>query len=448
MIFRRQQGKETPLSTVADLDFGGRPEQVAPEQVAVAGTRRGSAGLYLAALQFLLTVSWTVYVVYLPQLAERVGIPVDRIIVILIIDQVIFTICDTLMGIATDRMIAVAGRFSRVMVALGATSCAAFLALPYVVDLGPSAEIPFLLLIGLWAVTSSALRAPPIALMGKFAARPSVPWLCCLAMCGYGLAGASAPYLGATLRAYDPRWPFLISSAGLMVAALSLPWIERQLRRGLLTPSVRPTLRLPRSRTVWAIILIPLMIVLAIGYQFHFALDSVPLFLRFTKQPDLKWMMPVYWIGFSFTLFPVGFIVKRLGGFMIIGCAALLGAAAILGMRYATNLDTMLVMQFVAGAAWGAILTSAMAMAIALGNRHSEGIFIGLIFSAVAIATGARLAAQAIGIQNDPTFAAFLHWVPILCWSLSGVGLLALGLFRLGRTRKLASETATKPLTA
>ena len=66
-------------------------------------------------------------------------------------------------------------------------------------------------------------------LLGKYAARPSIPFLSALAMLGYGLAGAVSPYLGVVLRNQDARLPFVISSVVLLVTALALSGVERSL---------------------------------------------------------------------------------------------------------------------------------------------------------------------------------------------------------------------------
>ena len=65
-------------------------------QVADGGNTR--FGIYVAILQFALTLGWTIYVIYLPQLAAKAGIRSTTVIVLLLIDQAIFTISDTLMG--------------------------------------------------------------------------------------------------------------------------------------------------------------------------------------------------------------------------------------------------------------------------------------------------------------------------------------------------------------
>lgn len=67
---------------------------------------------------------------------------------------------------------------------------------------GPLVFLAFTLV---WTITSSALRAPPLMLLGKYAAKPSIPYLSSLAMLGYGIAGALGPYLAITLRDVDPR---------------------------------------------------------------------------------------------------------------------------------------------------------------------------------------------------------------------------------------------------
>lgn len=409
----------TPGDTSATVSTGGN----------------GKVGIYLALLQLFFTLGWTVYVVYLPQLAAKVGLPPGAVVVILLVDQAIFTITDTLMGIAADRMTPIVGRLSRVVIWLTVVSCAAFIALPFVADLGPNAKIALIALTMTWVVTSSALRAPPLALLGKFAAKPSIPMLSCLVMLGYGIAGAISPYLGVALRNHDPRIPFVVSTVVLLLTALMMSWIERQLRAGKLKTPERTPLAVPKSWSSLTLIFIAAMLVLALGYQLHFSVNSSQLFLRFAKQPDLQWLMPVYWIGFNIAMFPASFITRRLGGLLVIGCAGLLGAGAVFGMENASGLNTMIAMQFLAGAAWGCILMSAVAAAIAVSGG-AEGKVLGLMFSALALATFARIAAVSGGLTKNAAYEALLQWTPILCWALAGAALLFIAVTRLRKWRQ------------
>jgi MFS family permease len=344
------------------------------------------------------------------------------------LDQAIFTISDTAMGIAADKIAPFVGRLGIFVGSLTALSCAAFVALPFVAGTGPAAQAWFIALIVIWSITSSALRAPPLTLLGKHRARPSVPFLSALAMLGYGLAGAVSPYLGVMLRDHDARLPFVISSVVLLVTALALSGVERGLVRGSSPPSEPAEAAKPLGKV--PMLFIVSMVILALGYQLHFSINSAPFYLRFAKPGDLQWLMPVFWIGFNIAMFPASVVTKRRGGLIVMGAAGLLGALAILGAELAGNLNMMIAAQFIAGAAWGCMLMSAISAALAIGDSGAEGKVVGLVFSALALGTFARMAAVAGGLQKLPEYAPLLHWAPVACWSVAGAGLLVIAASR------------------
>ncbi|HVD83768.1 MAG TPA: MFS transporter, partial [Bradyrhizobium sp.] len=153
--------------------------------------------------------------------------------------------------------------------------------------------------------------------------------------------------------------------------------------------------------------------------------------LRFAKPDDLQWLLPVFWIGFNIAMFPASVVTRRRGGLIVMGAAGLLGAVAVLGAELAGNLNTLIVAQFLAGAAWGCMLMSAISAALAIGDSGAEGKVVGLVFSALALATFARMAAVAGGLQKLPEYAPLLHWAPVACWSVAGAGLLVIAASRL-----------------
>ena len=385
------------------------------------------AGVYLAFLQLVFTLGWTTYVIYLPKLAAQVGIAPTAVILLLMMDQAIFTITDTAMGIAADRIAELVGRLGMIVAALTALSCAAFAALPFVASAGGAKSL-FIALIVIWAFTSSTLRAPPLLLLGKYAARPKIPFLAALAMLGYGLAGAVSPYLSVVLRDIDARLPFVMSSVVLLITTLALSRVERDLA-GDGIPA-KPVVR-PKPFGTVPIIFIAAMVLLALGYQLHFSINSAPSYLRFAKPMDLQWLMPVFWIGFNIAMFPASLVVKHRGSLIVMGAAGLLGAVAVLVAELAGGLNTLIAAQFIAGAAWGCMLMSAVSAALAIGHTGAEGKVTGLVFSALALATFARMAAVAGGLQKLPDYAPLLHWAPIACWSVAGAGLLVIAAMRL-----------------
>jgi hypothetical protein len=390
-------------------------------------------GWYLALLQLFFTLCWTIYAIYLPKLAAGAGIAPSAVILLLMLDQAIFTVCDFATGVAADKMTRVLGRLGIFVVVATALSCAAFIALPFVASWGA----PLLIAVTvIWTITSSALRAPPLMLLGKYAAKPAIPLLTSLAMLGYGIAGALAPYLAVTLRNVDPRVPFAVASIVLVLTTLGMISAERRLAQApqpaLKTKAVRAFGTLTKPAIVFALG----MIVLALGYQVHFVLESAPLFLRFAKPADLEWLMPVFWIGFNIAMFPASVITQRIGGYAVMGAAALIGALAILGAHAAQGLEWLVAAQFAAGCAWGAILMSAFTVAFAIGENGAEGRMSGLLFSALAVTTLARMAIVATGLNSDPGLRVALQWVPVLCWALAGATLLYLAVLGLSRLKQ------------
>jgi hypothetical protein len=80
---------------------------------------------------------------------------------------------------------------------------------------------------------------------------------------------------------------------------------------------------------------------------------------------------------------------------------------------------------------------SAAAAAAALGYTGAEGKTTGILFSALAAATLARMGVSAAGLLNDPSFAPVLPWIPVACWAVAGAMLVAASLMAARRLRSL-----------
>jgi hypothetical protein len=385
-----------------------------------------AVGLYFAALQLIFALCWTSYSFYLPKLAAEVGLSAGAVALILMLDQAIFTVTDYCAGIAADKVSLLVGRLGHWVAAVTTISCMAFLALPFIArsDIGATA---LLIAMAIWAVTSGALRAPPLMLLGKYAARPAIPFLAGLAMLGLGVAGAVSPYLTMILSNRDPRLPFVIASVALLLTGLALAKIERTLAKD--GPAAKERLQKTDDHAPAPIFMFGLAtVILALGFQLYVFFDSQPLFKKFTSDPTV--LMQVFWVGFSIGMFPASLITKRWGGLPVMGTAGLVGAAAIVTADVSNSLGIVVAAQAVAGAAWGCILVSALAAAAALGTGGHEGKITGLLFSALALATLARMATKAVGALGDPALAPLLRWAPVLCWAIAGALVLALVVMR------------------
>jgi hypothetical protein len=375
--------------------------------------------LAVGAVQLFHALTWTVYVVYLPELAIASGIAPVYVPWILALTPLVLVVCDWAAGLWADRAGAVIGRIGRLVVATTALSCAAFLALPFV---APNADPPVLLaLVVVWSATSSALRAPPIVLLGRYAPKSSHPMLIALLLLGPGVAGAASPYLVVVLRGADLRIPFVLASLSLLAVAWTLATAETGVSRA--GAPAEPSRAADGSALVWFLLAV---VLLGAAFQLHVALNSGPAYLRFEPQDTLERLLPLFWIGFSIAIVPASTLTKAWGGPLAMAAGAVVAAAAAFVVAAATSLNTMIVAQLVAGAAWGLVLASALATALSFGRVGAEGKFAGGLFSMLALVTLGGIASVATGAAQAPEINPLLPWAPTVGWLLAAMVLLCM----------------------
>ncbi|MDY6998196.1 MAG: MFS transporter [Actinomycetota bacterium] len=386
---------------------------VPPERRAVSSR----VGLYFGLLQLVFNLSWVIYVVYLPQLAAQAGIDASWVPWILVADQLIFVLCDWAAGMASDTVAHIVGRLGRIVAAVTAVSASAFLLLPLVTDFGPGL---FLVLVALWAVTSSALRAPPLTLIGRYTPPDQQPRISSLFLLGLGLSSAVAPFLGMWATAYDPRIMFAASAVSVLVVTGSLVWAEKTLSRT--APATEPTV--PRFRAAPFTRFLVVVLLLGVAYQVHAFINSEPLFRRFAAAAELPNLLSLFWIGFSVAMLPASLLTKRFGGVPVMAAGALLAAAAALAAWLATGVLLLGIAQFVCGGASGAVTMSAVAAALRWGHVGREGQAVGAMYSVLAMAALVRIAVVAGHVSQGATQMQALLWLPVTAWLLAGLLLL------------------------
>jgi hypothetical protein len=94
----------------------------------------------------------------------------------------------------------------------------------------------------------------------------------------------------------------------------------------------------------------------------------------------------------------------------------------------------MIALQFVAGAAWGALLMSAYAAAMAAGRTGAEGRVIGAMFSLFAVAALMRTGIVAAQLNLTTEAKLVLEWAPPAIWMAAA--------FLLWRSRQRRAESA------
>lgn len=389
--------------------------------------------LILCSVQFLLAVTWTLYVAFLPQLAAQAGIPRAQVAWILMMDQVIFVVMDLVMGAAADRVANAMRRLGGWVLALSVVSALAFVLLP-----GVASPAWLVALTALWAATSSALRAPPMVMIARRMQGSAPSFLVACSLLGIGLAGAVAPMLTARLRDASPLLPFIAASVALVIAVLALRVAEPGGVASAAPVAAAPD-RKPLPGRAW--LLFAAFLLLALGFQLHTAVNSAPAYLRFVSPAQLVQVTPAFWIGFALcVLLPETAMLRRYPARVLLLCAAALGALALFGFGAAGSLQAVLVTQCLAGALWGILLGTALTAALEAGHVGREGVFTGLLFAVAAVAAFARIATVASGASKVAPLAGWLPWLPAVAWGIAAL-LLAVLVLAPGRWPVMAGGT-------
>jgi hypothetical protein len=225
---------------------------------------------------------------------------------LLALDQAVFAVADWASGVHADRVLAQVRRLVPWLLVATFISTCAFVALPWIgARLGAAA---FVALAFVCVVTTAALRAPPMALLGNCAPQPVRAWVAGLSMLALGLAGGVAPYLAIALREVSPRLPFLLAGSGVMLAALTLLYVERS--TGKSGPGTNPLRRAASSALASPGALFAVAFVLATGFQAHVLALPVQIQKALPRE-QLKAFMPIFWLELCLIAWPAVIAFRR-----------------------------------------------------------------------------------------------------------------------------------------
>jgi hypothetical protein len=319
-----------------------------------------------------------------------------------------------------------ARRFGPIVTSVALVSSACMVAMPFVAKLGS----PTLLLAAIvaWTATSSALRAPVFALLGRVSGIQSKSGTVGWALVSLSVAGAFTPLVTAALAGLDPSLPLGLGAIALAAAALFASRIES---RFPVPAPVRDDVAPAIAKRCLALV----VLVAAIGTQVHTAIVSKPVYVRLAGTSADAWM-PAFWIGFALALPFAVRIARGRSPLARASLALLAGAAALVLVQRAPSLALVVAAQVVAGAAWGVLTTVVVSSAIALGGAERAGTAAGMVFAAFALAALVRLGLVYAGIQASAAVA----WIPLVAWLAAGALLVA----RARTTEALLSVTEVR----
>ena len=379
----------------------------------------GPRALYLAVVQFVFVSTWTIYIVFLPELLQRAGLDKAWLPRIVIADQVLMAIFDLAFGVAAARGLQRYGRIAPLVLGISLVSCLAFLLLPQM-----AATAPLLLaLTVIWVITSSALRAPLYALLSRHAATPGRAALASMMTLGMAGAGMIAPWLGAQLKPLDPALPFALSS--LALAALVLPLAAAERAAGRRADAIEAAAPLP---PLPATVFFVLLFAAALGFQIFFNLGAAPAYLKHYGPGDLHWLMPMFWLGVAGGSVLASATATRWPAEGVFAAGALIAAAAALLFGMAPSPALLPLAQVLGGIGWGLALCKAFAVAERYLPAPDSAVMLGGLFAMLALATVARISLNAAGL------AELALPLPAALW-LCAAGGMGVALLRAGKRR-------------
>jgi hypothetical protein len=366
---------------------------------------------WMAVVQCAFTLGWTVYVIFLPGLLQRAGLPADWLPWILIVDQLLFAAADYACGSALDRVERGVARLGIWLAMVVLLSGSLFALLPFAAGTVPKGV--FLSLLLLWVVSASVLRVPPLVLLAKHVSPGEGVQPIGAYLFGLGVAGALAPYLTVALKRIDPAVPFAVASLVLALATAVLVWRARDLPPVDAAAATPTALGVP-GRAGFFLLAVALF---AAGIQVHAAINSALQFRAIAPSVPLEYLMPIFWGAFSIAMFPASLWVGERGPTQALMAGGALGAVALFVCLVAGSLPLLVAGQLLAGAAWAAVFVAVLTCAGALGRTGREGRWLGLTFALFAVAVVMRIGI-ALAAADGSAVRSALPWVALALWAL------------------------------
>lgn len=350
-----------------------RRRALSPPQPPAAALAAG-----VAWLQGLLVLSWTLYALYLPSLADRAGLARSWVPWLLLVDQLLFAAGDWAAGLYADRLRRALRAVGPRVLASALASALLLAALPAVASLASPGALAAAAL--LWAVSSSMLRAPVFALLGRLAPGTPRAGAVHLALAGIALASAVGPLLTRALHGVDPSAPLWLASLALVVAAW--PVLRLEPRRAV--PPAAPPVADWRALGLLSLA----MLALAFAVQVF----SVLLPPRLTDGGagwNALWA-PLFWCGFALGLGFGPALAARVAAARRDTIALTVGAVALWLAPLADAAWRALAL-VAAGLCWALVFAAALASVLRFGRDAGLSAPVGVFVSALALAAAARL---------------------------------------------------------
>lgn len=336
--------------------------------------------LGLAGLQAAITLCWVIYNLYIPGLLAEVGFSGETARQILIIENILATVMEPIMGAVSDQLRRWLGtQFPLILIgALG--SCFLFVGIPLSASGQGSWILPTLLVA--WAFAMTLFRSPAIALLGKYATPKDWPFANSFLTLFSGIMGGLAPLTQAQILSLGHGSPFWIGSGVLLIAVIVLNSLDKLIPQD-------PTDSAPLDPIRW----IPLGLIFGLGVSIALSsrlmLGILPAQVAtFFSEP---WITPATIVSLIFVVsgivaLPCGSLSTQWGNqrVLLIGLVAFM--VIWLGVPFLSGASLGIVLAVLLGITLSLMTNSTIPFVLAQVSSRQGGFAVGLYFGGGSLA--------------------------------------------------------------
>ena len=347
----------------------------------------------LAAVQGAIALTWVIYNLYLRDLLTQYGFSAEFATALLILENLLATVMEPLMGSFSDRFQHwVGSRFPFIAVGIIAASVC-FIAIPTILVFGgPNGGLRWLLPVTLvlWAFTMTLFRSPALSLLGRYAFASNLPQAASILTLVGGLAGAMGPIAGDFILRMGPLFTFALGSVTLLGAGAALRAVGPD--QGIATAEdTSDRVAMPLMKSIQKLALVfgtGVGVTLGFRMMMKTLPASLPADLPETSAISGKVVIGAIFIALAVTALPAGTIATRLGTKrgIITGLGAMALCCGVLAIAQGQGILLVLV-AIALGSCFSLVSNTTIPFALSMVSPQKAGLGTGIFFSGGAAAS-------------------------------------------------------------
>lgn len=382
----------------------------------------------LAAVQGAISLTWLLYRLYLPQLLMQFGLSPGLERPLLIVEDVIATAIEPVMGGMSDRaQYWLGSRFP--LISMGVIAAASlFISIPAIVLLGqPSQFLQVMLLIVLvgWALAMASFRSPVMCLLGIYATVPNLPQAASVLTLMGSLVGALRPLASSLILGLGPALTFTIGSVSLLAASAVLRAIHPPFA---MTPreNLPSSLRSLPSPMPWSQLILLALAGLGASWGVRLLLGEIfPRLLTIgVPNVNLSILMGLLSIALGILAIPLGIAATRWGNCRLM-LASIVTIIASLGITLMNQQPIVVVLEVIAlVVATSTVLNGVIPLALSVMPPERGGLGIGCYFGGF---TAGMALFNAVIVKSGDLAFDIVARLAIVAFAIAGLGILFVG---------------------